>query len=341
MTRREIGRNDPCPCGSGLKYKKCCLGRRSDPPKGGSSGGLHDEIHKALEGRDFGSLEEVNVFLADYTRQRSQQSVEDFAGLSSEQMHRLLYFSYDSPDVVLFPEALTQEPGAPILTLFRLLVEAIGEEGLKPTAKGNLPRSFCRGAALVFWGEQAYREYTQYGAVNKEEDFFDLHVTRLVAELAGLVRKYKGRFILSRNCRSLLAQGGMAAVYPLLLQVYVRKFNWGYWDGYGEIPFIQQSFLFTLYLLSQFGHDWRSSGFYEDRFLQAFPIVLDQLETPSYQTPEQQARSCYTLRTLENFAGFLGLVTLEQVKSEEFLVQQYRVKKTPLLDQAVQFVLKN
>jgi uncharacterized protein len=24
---RTPGRNDPCPCGSGLKYKKCCLGR--------------------------------------------------------------------------------------------------------------------------------------------------------------------------------------------------------------------------------------------------------------------------------------------------------------------------
>jgi hypothetical protein len=23
----KIGRNDPCPCGSGLKYKKCCMGR--------------------------------------------------------------------------------------------------------------------------------------------------------------------------------------------------------------------------------------------------------------------------------------------------------------------------
>ena len=23
-TSKEIGRNDPCPCGSGLKYKKCC-----------------------------------------------------------------------------------------------------------------------------------------------------------------------------------------------------------------------------------------------------------------------------------------------------------------------------
>ncbi|MBD3183322.1 anaerobic sulfatase maturase [Candidatus Poribacteria bacterium] len=25
----EVGRNDPCPCGSGLKYKKCCLLKRS------------------------------------------------------------------------------------------------------------------------------------------------------------------------------------------------------------------------------------------------------------------------------------------------------------------------
>ncbi len=26
-TGHEVGRNDPCPCGSGLKYKKCCLGK--------------------------------------------------------------------------------------------------------------------------------------------------------------------------------------------------------------------------------------------------------------------------------------------------------------------------
>ncbi|MEF3168618.1 MAG: SEC-C domain-containing protein [Deltaproteobacteria bacterium] len=23
----KVGRNDPCPCGSGKKYKKCCLAR--------------------------------------------------------------------------------------------------------------------------------------------------------------------------------------------------------------------------------------------------------------------------------------------------------------------------
>ncbi|MCK4557625.1 MAG: SEC-C domain-containing protein, partial [Candidatus Aminicenantes bacterium] len=26
-TSPKPGRNDPCPCGSGLKYKKCCLGK--------------------------------------------------------------------------------------------------------------------------------------------------------------------------------------------------------------------------------------------------------------------------------------------------------------------------
>ena len=26
-TRKKIGRNDPCPCESGKKYKKCCLGK--------------------------------------------------------------------------------------------------------------------------------------------------------------------------------------------------------------------------------------------------------------------------------------------------------------------------
>ena len=33
---RKIGRNDPCPCGSGRKYKRCCL-RRGLVPKNGPS----------------------------------------------------------------------------------------------------------------------------------------------------------------------------------------------------------------------------------------------------------------------------------------------------------------
>jgi hypothetical protein len=28
---QEIGRNDPCPCGSGKKYKKCCGSAKTAP----------------------------------------------------------------------------------------------------------------------------------------------------------------------------------------------------------------------------------------------------------------------------------------------------------------------
>ncbi|HAO21754.1 MAG: hypothetical protein BWK80_28225 [Desulfobacteraceae bacterium IS3] len=30
--KQKIGRNDPCPCGSGKKYKKCCLMKKQRNP---------------------------------------------------------------------------------------------------------------------------------------------------------------------------------------------------------------------------------------------------------------------------------------------------------------------
>ncbi len=31
--QERVGRNDPCPCGSGKKYKKCCIKKQNTPPK--------------------------------------------------------------------------------------------------------------------------------------------------------------------------------------------------------------------------------------------------------------------------------------------------------------------
>lgn len=333
----QIGRNDPCPCGSGLKYKKCCLDKQQTAARPESEG-VFDEIRQALQGRAFSSLEEANAFLAGHMRQKNQAVRDDFDGLSPEQMHRFLYFPFDSPETVTFPETVPEEPAAPIVTLFALLAEAIGEEGLKPTATGNLPRNFCREAALAYWGEEKFRERTRYGNINKEDDFGDLHVVRLVAELAGLIRKYRGKFILSRDCRRLLAEKGMAGIYPRLLRAYAREFNWGYRDRYPELGFIQQSFLFTLYLLHRHGGDWMPQVFYEDHFLRAFPMLLNEVPPDPYFTPEETVRSCYTLRTLQNFAGFLGLAEVEPIGTEKYS-RQFRVKKLPLLDVAVKLNL--
>jgi methionyl aminopeptidase len=40
----KVGRNDPCPCGSGLKYKKCCLGKDSSANR--DPGALYAQRYK-------------------------------------------------------------------------------------------------------------------------------------------------------------------------------------------------------------------------------------------------------------------------------------------------------
>lgn len=336
MKNRDVGRNDPCPCGSGKKYKRCCLGREEAVPLSAGSAEAFAEMRQALEGQEFSSLEEAKAFTDRYMQQRNRAPIGDFHGLSPDQMHCFLRFPFTSPQWVTFPDRLGTQPAAPILTLFDLMTEAIGEKGLKATAKGNLPRKFCREAAMRYWGEETYRENTRFGGINKEEDFVDLNVTRRVAELAGLIRKYKGRFILSRDCRTLLADAGPAGIYPRLFRAYVQKFNWGYRDRYPEILFIQHAFLFTLYLLARYGDSWRPQVFYEDGFLGAFPMILNEVETTPFFTAEQEVRSCYTLRTLVRFAGFLGLAEVEPVTRGPY-VRDYRVKKLPQLGDVVRF----
>jgi len=67
-TKRKIGRNDPCPCGSGKKYKKCC-GQNTPQPQ---QVPLFDRrlmerdllaINQMVEGQDFSSTEEVNRYI--------------------------------------------------------------------------------------------------------------------------------------------------------------------------------------------------------------------------------------------------------------------------------------
>lgn len=34
----KVGRNAPCPCGSGEKFKRCCLGKKIEPSAPGARG---------------------------------------------------------------------------------------------------------------------------------------------------------------------------------------------------------------------------------------------------------------------------------------------------------------
>ena len=230
---------------------------------------------------------------------------------------------------------LRESVAAPIMRLFALLVEAIGEQGLKPTTTGNLPRNLVRATALTYWGEEGYRKHTQYGELQKEMDFRDLHVTRMVAELAGFIRKYQGKFILSRSMRALEKKSGLAGAYLPLLQTYTQKYNWAYQSMGEELPIIQHTFLYTLYLLQRFGEQWREATFYEDAFLTAFPMAVDEARPRPYLPQETHVRISYNVWTPDHFAAFLGLAEMRPIGERREMRSE--IRKLLLLDAVVRF----
>jgi len=98
MPRRDVGRNDPCPCGSGAKYKQCCLreekkrrDRRARKQSGGtaesSDAGPHDRDRTAPEtagGHDPNDCERCQRMRemtgGDVWSERDYRRVDRFAG---------------------------------------------------------------------------------------------------------------------------------------------------------------------------------------------------------------------------------------------------------------------
>ena len=291
-------------------------------------------MKQALAQQEFASIEEVNDFLQTFTKQKNETGDPDFQGLSPYQMLHLLTRPFDAPDVLIFNTQPSGVEEAPVMRLFQILVQAIGDEGLKATAMGNLPQKFSREAALRYWGEQEHARRTRYGGIHREEDFFDLHVVRIVAELAKLIRRVKGKFVLTATYRKVLKQGGLPSLYTSLFRCYAQVFNWDYRSRGREHPFFQQSFAFTLYLLQQFGQTERSARFYEDRFIQAFPMLLDDLHD-AILGAEREIRIQYRYRVLTDFAAIMGLVTLKRLSDD--LTPEYEVKALPLVFELVEF----
>lgn len=58
MTNKKTGRNDPCPCGSGKKYKQCCLSRDGAQPANVEAMGAQVQraLHEAWLQRRLGNL---------------------------------------------------------------------------------------------------------------------------------------------------------------------------------------------------------------------------------------------------------------------------------------------
>ncbi len=336
----KIGRNDPCPCGSGLKYKRCC-GSQSSQTGGtiGQSSNLPPNVQAMLDGlkqQPFERIEDAQAAANDAISALNANPMDDFAGLSPGQMHHVLYRPFDSPDLLVWPDPLGVMPSGEAIELATGLAEALGREGVKRTAKDNLPRQLCR-ELMARWQNIADDDVGfDPGRLHSELDYGLLHRVRLAMELGGLIRKYKGRFLLTRSGSDRFERHGPAGLYPALLQSYASRLNWGYDDGFPEVPMLQHSFLFTLHLLQQFGAVWRPTTFYAEAVLRAFPPLIRDFVDDHYFTAEETFGRAYALRTLARFAAPFGLIEFNSFDPDDYRSPR-QVRRLPLLAEVVQF----
>ncbi len=340
MTDKDLD-TTPCPCGSGKPFTACCGAATGEPPSAAVQA-VREELQKALGDQSFDSPEEANEVLAAHLEAANRQAVDDFQGLSPEQMYRVLYYPFDAPELVGFGEGMETRPEAPVAALFEAIAEAAAEEpGIRLTSKGNLPRAVVAAAKAALHEGGGSCEL-RIGAVRNEEDLGELHATRLIAGFAGLTRKHKGRLRLTKAARGLLDADDWGGLYRRLLQAYCRELNWAYRDGHPELFLIQEAAVFSLYLFHRYGDEWRSQGFYEEAFLRAFPDLVRELpaeDSPWAASPEERIARAWTLRTLRRFGCFFGLLELRAADegAPPHPFAPIEVRKSPLFDRAIRW----
>jgi hypothetical protein len=306
---------------------------------------LHRIWLKAREG-DVGSLNEEERLLAEIMldhadeffnqfefsdmEKKNRQPQPAFLGLSPEQMHRVLHRPLvDTDDIVGLNADIFREDyaAAPVVIETEYFLKRLNDlQPLKATAKGNLPLAFARELHDKY---PVVPEMPGF-KITSEEDDPKLLTLRRMLNMCGWIKKRHHKFSLTRKGQRIVSNGFEPNAFLHLLKSYMFKFNWAFRDLYPPLGIIQQSVIFSCYLL----HNKAGTFIHTDElgvcFIRAYPMVLDELEGyPAIDSPEQTVRDVFTLRYVERFCEYFGLVEIRRKPKKRY--QQDRFVKTTSL----------
>ena len=322
--------NAPCPCESGKRYVNCCLDLQLAKSRENAARALNEEIEKLVSGRNFDSFEAMNEFVRNYCDRQNAEPKPDFLGLSTDQIHRLIDFPFQSTDdLVRLNDSFGQNDmaGIPVVDNAVRFLQAMAEvEPLKATATGNLARDFAKR----LFDDIEQSEWKKYINFRSETDSMTVHSLRLILTMGGWLRKAKGTFRLTRKGRKSVKAGFSAADYLDLFWTFTRKFNWGFQDGYPGLENIQRAHLFSLLLLHKKAGEFLENYHLGPYFVRAFPLALAESERFRCDPYERVSR-CFSGRFLERFCAYFGLIETKP-RGEDPLDRRFFFKASPFLD---------
>ena len=125
--------------------------------------------------------------------------------------------------------------------------------------------------------------------------------TVIICVIAGFIRKANNHYYLTKKYRKLINSNELLIV---LLNKWINKFNWGYFDGYEENSIGPFAINYTIYLLLNYGNIERESTFYAKKFFKALPMMHSNSEELQYDY------RTYTHRAFFGFLRYFGLIEI-------------------------------
>ena len=329
----KTGRNEPCPCGSGKKYKRCCIDAISK-----QHAEVLDDIAQTVAMSPNLSIDELNLVAQQKIVRQNDRPNVDFCGLTPTQMANWLYapFSELAWVTISTPDNLSTSPVMRYLSL--ILDELIKQDGsFKSTARGNIPARLVKQASALL-PEFAVAQYQKEPSISEfagsnEDKFNALHYTRVLAELAGVIYHKGGRFYIKKTAQKQYKIHGHNAFFLPMLEAAVARYNWSYLDGWSDAIDLRTFWLFMLWRLQTHGsidkliHEVRT----------AFPDLLHQLPDDEYLSPQVQLELIIECRFIRHFLQFWGFVTVNprRLSGNERIPPEANIQ--PLLTQAFHF----
>lgn len=241
---------------------------------------------------------------------QNNRSIPESEGYSPSEMLRILHFTLgeDSP-IQLQKLSDPYYKKIPILKLVKYLTDLIAKNGeIKLTNKGFLPTKIVSDLYQQGFIKEKHIE-KGFLKLYKETDSMSVNLSRILIELAGLIKKRNGKISLTKNGEKTIQDN--FRLLTTILETFTTKFNWAYYDGYGENQIGQLGYGFSLILLSKYGNEKRLDRFYAEKYYKAYPHLLESVE-PSYGTLERSSTNCYSIRTFERFLDYFGLVKIDE-----------------------------
>lgn len=269
--------------------------------------------------------------------EKNYEPLDDFEGITPYEMTGLLHFVFDSkrsPLQINYDVSEAMILKSKFLCDMKYYLEKIHkEQPIKLTKNGNLPKKFCQDLIddkieTDYWFDKKN--------IRTETDSFIIHLLHIIGKVSKLTKKSKGKMTLTKQGEKLIKPEKLSDLFFHLFKSYSQKYNWGYTDGYSESWIIQAGFGFTIYLLKKYGTAERLIEFYAEKYLKAFPKVIEDCQG-GYFEPERNLRNCYNVRVFERFLCLFGFV--KTIGRDNFQTKEKKkYAKTELLDEVFSFI---